>query len=73
MYNMKQRSSHNWQTNSGGWDSLNTELINFTEDYPILSNIINVIDYQIVMCNNYKSLNSKSLVSMFVDDYILER
>lgn len=70
---MKQRSSHNWKTKSGGWDTLNTALINFTEDYPILSSMLYVFDYQLVVCNNYKSITSKSMVSMFVDDYILER
>lgn len=70
---MKQRSSHNWKTKSGGWDSLNTTLINFSQDYPILSSILQVDVFQLVMCNNYKALTDKSLVSMFVDDYILER
>ena len=70
---MKQRSSHNWKTKSGGWDSLNTKLIDFSQDYPILSSIVSVADFQLVICNNYKALTNKSLVSMFVDDYILER
>lgn len=70
---MKQRSSHNWKTKSGGWDSLNTTLINFSENYPILSSIFIIADYQVVICNNYKGIHENSLVSMFVDDYILER
>lgn len=70
---MKQRSSHNWKTKSGGWDSLNTTLINFSENYPVLSSILEVVDFQLIVCNNYKAITDKSLVSMFVDDYILER
>ncbi len=70
---MDQRSSNNWKTKSGGWDSLNTSLVDFYEDYPVLSSIMNAFDYQLVMCNDYKNINSNSLVSMFVDDYILER
>lgn len=70
---MIQRSSKNWKTKSGGWDVLNTELIDFYLDYPILSSILQLTDYQLVMCNNYKFINEKSLVSTFVDDYILER
>ena len=70
---MRQRSSDRWKTKSGGWDSLNTELIDFDEDYPVLSSITQVSNYQVVMCNNYKDINHKSLVSSFVDDYILER
>ena len=65
---MKQRSSHNWNTKSGTWDSLNAELIDFGLDYPLLSSIFQVND-----CNNYKSITERSLVSTFVDDYILER
>jgi hypothetical protein len=70
---MKQRSSDNWKTKSGGWDSLNTELVNFSLDYPILSSISQLDDFQLVMCNNYKAITSESLISTFVDDYILER
>lgn len=70
---MKQRSSHNWKTKSGGWDSLNSELIDFYSDYPVLSSIFEVNDFQLVMCNNYKAITEESLISTFVDDYILER
>ena len=70
---MRQRSSHNWKTKSGGWDSLNTELIDFYLDYPVLSSISPPFDYQVVMCNNYKAISEKSLVSTFADDYLLER
>lgn len=70
---MKQRSSDNWKTKSGGWDILNTELIDFYLDYPILSSMLQPNDYQVVMCNNYKAITEKSLISTFVDDYILER
>jgi Domain of unknown function (DUF4417) len=71
---MKSRSSDNWKTKSGGWDVLNTALVDFDEDYPVLSSFLNYpIDFQTVMCNNYKAIDSQSLISMFVDDYILER
>lgn len=70
---MKQRSSHNWKAKSGGWDSLNTELIDFYYDYPVLSSIFEITDFQLVMCNNYKAITEESLISAFVDDYILER
>ena len=70
---MKQRSSNNWETKSGSWDSLNTELIDFYLDYPILSSIFQVNEFQLVMCNNYKAITEQSLISTFIDDYILER
>lgn len=70
---MKQRSSDNWKTKSGSWDALNTELIDFHLDYPILSSILQVDEFQIVMCNNYKAITEQSLISTFLDDYILER
>ena len=38
---MKQRSSNNWETKSGSWDSLNTEqLINIKEIMPTKSSDI---------------------------------
>lgn len=71
---MKQRSSDNWKAKPGGWDCLNTELIDFEQDYPILSSIFKHVHFQsVVNCNNYKSINENSLISFFVDDYILER
>ena len=70
---MKQRSSDNWKSKSGSWDSLNTELIDFYLDYPILSSILQVNEFQVVMCNNYKAITEESLISTFADDYILER
>ena len=70
---MIQRSSHNWQTRSGGFDALNTRFLTFTEDYPVLSSIFNIDDFDVIMCNNYKKIGQNSLVSSFLDDYILER
>jgi len=70
---MKQRSSDNWETKPGGWDSLNTELIDFHLDFPVLSSILQVCSFQLVVCNNYKAISEQSLISTFVDDYILER
>jgi hypothetical protein len=70
---MKTRSSNNWKSKSGGWDSLNIELIDFYNDYPNLSSIELLTYFETVICNNYKNINDQSLVSTFVDDYILER
>jgi hypothetical protein len=70
---MIQRSSHNWQTRSGVFDALNTRFLTFTEDYPVLSSIFNIDDFEVTMCNNYKKIGQNSLVSSFLDDYILER
>ena len=70
---MNQRSSHNWKSKSGTWDSLNLTFVDFKQDYPVLSSFL-AIDISIVTnCNDYQSLTNDSLVSMFVDDYILER
>lgn len=69
---MFQRSSHNWKTKSGTWDSLNISLIDFVEDFPVLSSICYSATYM-VNINDYKHIGSGSLVSTFVDDYILER
>jgi len=70
---MQTRSSHNWKYKAGTWDSLNTELINFEDDYPVLSSTPLNKGFVIVTCNNYKAFTPESLVSMFVDDNILER
>jgi len=70
---MHTRSSDNWKTKSGTWDSLNVELIDFDEDYPNISNKITDINFNIVNCNDYKRVTQNSLISTFVDDYILER
>ena len=70
---MIQRSSHNWKSKSGTWDSLNTEYVDFEGDYPKLSSIPQLSGFQTVTCNDYKKITAQSLVSMFVDDYIIER
>lgn len=70
---MIQRSSHRWQTRSGVFDALNIRFLTFTEDYPVLSSIFNIYDFDVIMCNNYKKIGENSLVSSFLDDYILER
>lgn len=70
---MKLRSSDNWKAKSGGWDSLNINTIDFHQDYPVLSSILDDIDIQLVMCNDYRKINQNSVVSTFIDDYILER
>lgn len=70
---MLTRSCGNWKTRSGTFDSLNTKYIDFESDYPNLNGNFNSNKFNVVICNNYKEINSDSLVSMFVDDYILER
>jgi len=70
---MEIRSYKNWQSKSGGWDTLNLKYIDFDCPYPVLSSIFDINDYQIVMCNNYKSISVNSMISMFIDDYVLER
>lgn len=70
---MEQRSSNNWKSKPGGWDTLHTEHVDFDTDYPTLSSIVESTDFKLSMCNDYKSIDTNSLVSMFVDDYILER
>lgn len=70
---MQTRSSKNWNFKSGTWDSLNTELINFEEDYPTLSSMPLTVGFEVTMCNDYKSFAPNKLVSMFIDDYVLER
>lgn len=72
---MKTRSSQNWQTRSGTWDSLNTQFIDFEGDYPVLSSIYHtkIPLNSVKICNNYKEIAEGCLVSMFVDDYMLER
>lgn len=69
---MQTKSSHNWATKSGTWDALKTEHVDFSEDYPVL-NCTHLEDGIIVNCNDYKNINSMSIVSTFLDDYILER
>ena len=70
---MRQRSSNNWKFKSGSWDALNTDLISFDEDYPSLGSFSEVQDFDVSICNDYKSITERSLISTFVDDYILER
>ena len=69
---MKQRSSNNWKTKSGTWDALKTEFIDFDSNYPFL-NCKSVEFENIVNCNDNKKIVANSLISMFLDDYILER
>jgi hypothetical protein len=70
---MRQRSSSNWKTKAGTWDALNTELVDFEVDYPELFSTAELSPSSVVTANNYKEFNAGSFVSMFVDDYILER
>lgn len=70
---MKQRSSNNWQTRSGVFDALNLRYLTFNDNYPVLSSIFNIDDFEVTMCNDYKKIDQNSLISSFVDDYILER
>ena len=70
---MKTRSSHKWQKKPGTFNSLNLDLIDFDDDYPVIGKSKIVENFNIVSCHDYRSLKDNSFVSMFVDDYILER
>lgn len=70
---MKLRSSNNWQTRSGVFDALNLRYLTFNDNYPVLSSIFNIDDFEVTMCNDCKKICQNSLVSSFLDDYILER
>lgn len=70
---MRQRSSHNWNFKAGTWDALKTEYIDFSEDYPLIGSAEKVEFIGTCSANEYKMYSPESLVSMFVDDYILER
>ena len=70
---MRQRSSDNWNFRAGTWDALKTELIDFEGDYPLIGSP-STPDFQgVCTANDYKAYSDSGLVSMFVDDYILER
>lgn len=70
---MRQRSSDNWNFRAGTWDALKTELIDFEGDYPLIGSP-SMPDFKAVCtANDYKAYSDSGLVSMFVDDYILER
>lgn len=71
---MRLRSSHNWFSKSGVWDYLNLDLIEFEGDYPFINCEIKEFEkFNTVVCNDYKNIKDDSFVSMFVEDYILER
>lgn len=71
---MNTRSSRNWQSKAGTWDSLNVEYVDFSGSYPCLSSITYPVSFNsVAICNDYRSVTNNSLISMFVDDYILER
>tara|TARA_R100000951_G_scaffold58110_1_gene48789 strand:+ start:452 stop:1111 length:660 start_codon:yes stop_codon:yes gene_type:complete len=69
---MNTRTSYNWEFSSGVKNPLNLNFIDFDSDYPVL-NCEDVFFSEVVACNDYKKINKKTLVSMFIDDYILER
>ncbi len=69
---MQTKSSHNWKTKSGAWDTLLTEHIDFDSDYPLL--FCDAVNFNnVVVCNDYTKINEGSLVSTFTEDYVLER
>lgn len=70
---MRQRSSDRWNFKAGTWDALKTELIDFEGDYPEIGQSDVVAFSYSCTANDYKRYGESSLVSMFVDDYILER
>jgi hypothetical protein len=69
---METRSSIRWKTDSGVKNYLNLKYIDFDSDFPILD-CQNVLFDNVVVCNNYKKITNNSLISMFIDDYVLER
>lgn len=70
---MTTRSTHNWKTRSGVFDALNTRLIDFKYAIPELSSTFDSVNFDTVPANDYKKYSSSAFVSMFLDDYILER
>ncbi len=70
---METRTNKRWFNRSGVYDSINIRYCDSSVDYPILSSIINLNNFKVVICNDYKQISEYSLVSTFVDDYILER
>jgi len=70
---MQTRSSDNWNSAGGSLDSLNIRFIDFEGDYPEIGDQYDVKNYQVSIANNYKTINEESLVSMFIDDYLLDR
>lgn len=67
---MVTRTSHKWSRCA---DTLNLQHINFNGDYPEIGNLYELPELNVANCHDYKNINSQSLVSTFVDDYILGR
>jgi hypothetical protein len=72
---MQTRSSDNWKSKPGGWDSLNLDLLQSEEDYPEVycTEFCTVKAPYIVNINDYKKFKPGCILSTFIDDYHLER
>ena len=70
---METRTSNRWKCRPGGFDALNTALIQGDEDYPVLSSLTLNPSFASVNCNDYGRFDGNTLVNTFVDDYVLER
>ena len=66
------RSSHNWKVTPGGFDKLKTKYLDFPGDWPIL-NCLHTSFNGISFANDKRNIKAGNLVSMFIDDYLLER
>lgn len=69
---MKTRTSDRWVIKPGGFDKLNTRHIEFDGDWPIL-NCSSLFFNRVAFANNRRAISSGCLVSMFLEDYVLER
>jgi hypothetical protein len=67
---METRTSHKWSKSA---DRLNLQFLDFNEDYPNIGEKFFLPPLDTVNCNDYKAFSENSLISTFVDDYILER
>lgn len=70
---MRTKTSDNWNSRSGTWDSLKTSYIDF-EDYPVIGSQFTIEQQtEQTLCIETKKITENSLINMFVDDYRLER
>lgn len=70
---METRSSLNWKKNPGTFNPLNLGLIDFEDDFPVISNSYIPESFKVALCHDYRSLNPNSFVNCFTDDYVLGR
>mgnify|MGYP003420666459 CR=1 FL=1 len=63
----------NWNSKSGTWDYPKLEYVTFKGDYPIIGTSTIPDKLVIVNSNDYKSITEGCTITMFQDDYIIER